>query len=290
MRRLGLDYSVLRPLKPDLVYCAISGYGQTGPSSGLPAYAPAIHAASGHDIAHLGYQQGRDRPDACGIYTADVLTGTHAFGAIMAALFLRERTGIGQMIDVSMMEAMLGLLLPEVQRAQFEVEPAPPLYRPVACADGYIMPAIGAERTFQGLARALGRGDWITDPRFAQYPERRRNWAVLFREVENWTRQRSVAECQAAFEANGVPSSPYRSVAEAMADPQIAHREALADVEDAGGGFKAVNPPFRMSATRTRVGDHVAALGQDTRAVLAEAGYSEKEIADLLTNGHAAIA
>src|SRR5215831_451932 len=92
MTRLGLDYASLQPLRPELVYCAISGYGQTGPSSGLPAYAPVIHAASGYDLAHLSYQEGRTRPDNNGVFIADVVTGTYAFGAIMAALYHRQLT------------------------------------------------------------------------------------------------------------------------------------------------------------------------------------------------------
>ena len=83
MQRFGLDYPALRAVKPAIVYCAISGYGQTGPSAGLPAYAPVIHAASGYDRAHMAYQGGDRRPDYCGIYIADVLTGTYAFGAII---------------------------------------------------------------------------------------------------------------------------------------------------------------------------------------------------------------
>ncbi len=288
MQRLGLGYDALAAIKPDLIYCAISGYGQTGPSSTLPAYAPAIHAASGYDLAHLYYQEGRDRPDSCGIYIADVLSGAYAFGAIMTALLLRERTGAGQMIDVSMLESMLALLLPEVQRAQFHVEPGRALYSPVAAADGWIMPALGSERTFRGLARAAGREDWITDPRFAQFDARRRNWGALFQELEAWSRQRSVAECQAAFDAHGVPSSPYRTVDEAMADPQIAHRGALAEVHDAGGTFKVINPPFRFSRARAAVGARGASLGEDTRAVLREAGYGEAEIDRFLAEGSAA--
>ena len=92
MRRLRLDYATLSALNPKLIYCSISGYGQTGPSAELPAYAPVIHAASGYDMAHLAYQPGRERPDYCGIYHADVFTGTYAFGAISAALYQRTRT------------------------------------------------------------------------------------------------------------------------------------------------------------------------------------------------------
>ena len=92
MRRLKLDYDSLKALNPKLIYCSISGYGQTGPSAELPAYAPVIHAASGYEMAHLAYQPGRSRPDYCGIYHADVLTGVYAFGAISAALYQRHGT------------------------------------------------------------------------------------------------------------------------------------------------------------------------------------------------------
>ena len=118
MRRLGLDWESLKELNPKLIYCSISGYGQTGPSAELPAYAPVIHAASGYDMAHLSYQPGRSRPDYCGIYHADVVTGTYAFGAIASALYQREITGQGQHIDVSMLESMLTLTLNEVQWSQ----------------------------------------------------------------------------------------------------------------------------------------------------------------------------
>src|SRR6202041_2946169 len=123
MRRLKLDYGVLRELNPKLIYCSISGYGQTGPSAELPAYAPVIHAASGYEMAHLAYQPGRTRPDYCGIYHADVLTGVYAFGAISAALYRRHDTKRGQHIDVSMLESMLSLTLNELQWSQFPVAP-----------------------------------------------------------------------------------------------------------------------------------------------------------------------
>ncbi len=286
MRRFGLDYTALSERQPALIYCAISGYGQTGPSSDLAAYAPAIHAASGYDMAHLAYQPGRERPDNCGIYVADVLSGTFAFGAVMTALLQRGQTGRGQMIDVSMLEAMLTLLLGEVQSAQFPVPPAGrPMFGPVRTADGYIMPAVASERTFQGLARAAGHPEWITDPRFAAYPDRRRNWGELIDELEAWSGALPTAACQAAFDREGVPSSPYRSVREILADPQLAHRDALADVQDAGGTFRVMNPPFRMTDATAQVGGFAAALGEHTGDVLREAGYSPGEIAQLAASG-----
>ena len=291
MARFGLGYPSLAALNPRLIYCAISGYGQTGPSSELAAYAPAIHASSGYDMAHLVYQEGRERPDNCGIYTADILSGTFAYGAIATALVQRHATGQGQMIDVSMLEAMLNLTTTEVQVAQFPQPPSgKPLFSPVATANGYIMPAIASERTFQNLAKAAGREDWITDPRFAEYPTRRGNWGVLIEELEQWSRTLSTAECEAALNRHGVPCSAYRSVAEALADPQLAHRDALAEVFDAGGSFRVVNAPYRMSAGLTKVREFSADLGQHTREVLHDAGYSDAEIAALIAAGAAVAA
>jgi CoA:oxalate CoA-transferase len=275
MRRFGLDYEALKPIKPDLIYCAISGYGQTGPSATLPAYAPVIHAASGYDLAHMAYQGEARRPDYCGIYIADVLTGTYAFGAITAALYQREMTGEGQMIDVSMLESMLTLTLSEIQAAQFAVAPpGRPVFGPVATKDGYINLSIASERTFQNLAAASGHPHWLTDPRFAEYTNRRANWGELIDELELWSKELATSEVQAVFDRHGVPSSPYRTVKEAMADPQIAHRRSLAEVHDAGGTFLALNPPFRMSAATAAARPFVAALGEHTDELLAEIGYT----------------
>jgi crotonobetainyl-CoA:carnitine CoA-transferase CaiB-like acyl-CoA transferase len=157
MQRLKLDYGSLHELNPRLIYCSISGYGQSGPSAELPAYAPVIHAASGYDMAHMSYQPGRSRPDYCGIYHADVVTGVYAFAAISAALYQLQRSRKGQYIDVSMLESMLSLTLNEVQWSQFEVAlPSRPMYGPVETADGYVMVAIASEKTFQSLVTASG--------------------------------------------------------------------------------------------------------------------------------------
>ena len=286
MVRFGLDYEAVKAVKPDIVYCAISGYGQTGPSAGLPAYAPVIHAASGFDRAHIAYQPEPRRPDYCGIYIADVLTGTYAFGATMAALFERQATGRGKLIDVSMLESMLSLTLSEIQLAQFYVPPIPrQIFGPVQTRDGYIMLAVASERTFQNLAHASGHPGWIDDPRFALYANRRNNWGELIDELEDWSRQLTTAEVQAVFDTNGVPSSPYRTVKEALEDAQIAHRDALAEIQDGGGSFKALNPPFRFSEGRAAAQPFVAALGEHTEAVLAEFGYAPDEVTALAQAG-----
>ncbi len=287
MQRFGLDYPALKPVKPDLVYCAISGYGQSGPSAGLPAYAPVIHASSGYDMAHLAYQDGHRRPDYCGIYIADVLTGTYAFGAIMTALYQRQATGEGQLIDVSMLESMLSLTLSELQLAQFpgSFVSGRPVFGPIVTKDGYINLSVASERTFQNLAAAAGRPDWIGDPRFAKYPDRRANWGHLIDELEIWSKEKTSAEVQAIFDRHQVPGSPYRTVKEAMEDPQLVHRRALAEVHDSGGNFRVLNPPFRFSAATAAARPFVAALGEHTEVVLGELGYGPGEIAALVGPG-----
>ena len=286
MARFGLDYARLQPVNPALVYCAISGYGQTGPSAGLPAYAPVIHASSGYDLAQIAHQLEPRRPDYCGIFIADVLSGTYAFGAILAALRQRQATGVGQMVDVSMLESMMSLCLSELQNSQFEVPPVPrPIFGPIATKDGFVNLSVASERTFQNMAAAAGRHDWLTDPRFEKYIDRRVNWGALMDELEEWSMTLPTAEVQAIFDRHGVPSSPYRTVREAMADPQLAHRHSLAEIHDKGGTFLALNPPFRLSTSRTAAGNHVAALGEDSEAILGELGYTPAEIAVLAAKG-----
>ncbi len=283
MKRLGIDYPELAKVNSRLVYCAISGYGQTGPAAGRPAYAPVIHAATGYDMAHLFYQQGRERPDNCGIFIADYASGSYAMGAILAALYQRNATGRGQMVDVSMFETLVGMLLGEVNRAQFDFEiPSRPMYGPIEAKDGYVMLATASERTFQDMATAAGRRDWLTDQRFEKYADRRMNWAEFVDEFEQWSRKLTVKECVAALEKHGVPCSPYLTVTEALQDPQVAHRGSLCTIEDSAGSYKSPAPPFRFSGSPLQSGPKVANLGEHTKSVLAEAGLSTAEVEALL--------
>lgn len=283
MKRLGLDYAELAKLNPRLIYCAISGYGQTGPGAGRPAYAPVIHASTGYDMAHLFYQQGRERPDNCGIFVADYASGAYAMGAILAAVHQRHATGKGQMIDVSMFETLVGMLLGEVNRAQFDFEmPSRPMYGPIEASDGYVMLATASEKTFQDMATAAGRRDWLTDPRFEKYQNRRMNWGLLVDELEEWSKKMSVKEVVAALEKQGVPCSPYLTVTEALKDPQVEHRGSLCTIEDGGGSYKSPAPPFRFSGSPLQSGPRVAALGEDTKTVLAQAGLTPSEIEALV--------
>jgi crotonobetainyl-CoA:carnitine CoA-transferase CaiB-like acyl-CoA transferase len=279
MKRLGIDYPELAKINSRLVYCAISGYGQTGPGAGRPAYAPVIHAATGYDMAHLSYQQGRERPDNCGIFVADYASGAYAMAGILAALYQRNATGQGQMVDVSMFETLVGMLLGEVNRAQFDFEvPSRPMYGPIEAKDGYVMLATASERTFQDMASAAGRRDWLSDSRFETYAERRMNWGLMIVELEEWSKKHTVAEVVTALEKHGVPCSPYLTLTEALKDPQVEHRGSLCTIEDSAGAYKSPAPPFRFSGSPLQSGPRVAQLGEHTKSVLAEAGLSTDEV------------
>lgn len=277
MRRLRLDYESLRPVNPRLIYCSISGYGQTGPSAELPAYAPVIHAASGYDMAHLAYQPGRNRPDYCGIYHADVVTGTYGFGAIASALYQRTVTGLGQHIDVSMLESMLTLTVIELQSSQFAMKPPTrPMFGPTETANGYVMITVASEKTFQALMGVIGRPEWISDPRFSTYAPRRESWADMMDGVEAWSKPLTTDACLVDLSAARVPASAYRTIKEALADPQLAHRQALSSVEDGGGSFQVLNLPFRMTGADTTPGETIAVLGEHTDALRDEIGLGDK--------------
>ena len=116
------------------------------------------------------------------------------------------------------------------------------MFGPVETADGYVMLAIASEKTFQSLIKVIGHPEWIADPRFARYSDRRDNWGDLMDGVEAWSRTLTTEKCLAELNGHGVPCSAYRTVAEALNDPQIAHRGALSEVEDGGGTFKVLEP------------------------------------------------
>ncbi len=268
MKRLGLDYPALAAARPDLVYCSISGFGQEGPRAQQPAYAPVVHAASGFDHTQFVYQDGQDRPAKTGIFVADVLAAVYAFGAIQTALIGRLRHGTGQFIDVALMDSMINLLVFECQEAQFPSKERRPLYVPMRARDGFVIVAPVNQRNFEQLADAIGHPGWKSDPRFVSVAARTANWDALMTAVEGWTSPRTARDCEDTLMAAGVPCSRYLTVAEAMADPQLAARGSLATVADGAGAFLVPNPPFQFADSSVAVGPTVPALGADTKDVL----------------------
>ena len=285
MARLGFDYATLSRHNPKLVYCSISGYGQSGPGATRAAYAPIVHAASGYDAANLSYQPTQDYPASTGIFTADILSGAYAFGAIQAALVHRERSGQGQAIDVSLMDSMLNLMVFECQEAQFPSERRRPVYAPMKTRDGHVIIAPISQKNFEQMAEAMQRPDLKTDVRFATGQARVENWTALMAVIEQWTEQHTGIEIEAIMDANGVPCSRFLTVADAMKDPQLAERGSLSRIKDGAGDFLVPNAPFQFT-TPTAAGPTVSGLGADGTDVLSRLlGMSGEQIDTLRRQG-----
>ena len=268
MQRLGFDYPRLAAINPRLIYCAISGYGQDGDSAQRPAIAPTIHASSGYDMENFHYQGDQARPAKTGTYIADMLGALFAFGAIQTALFQRERTGSGQIIDTSLMDGMMNLLVYEIQDAQFPPSHPRHLYQPIRSADGFVMIAPMTEANFEALADTTGHVEWKRDPRFAKPGARTRNWDAFMAAVEGWASQRTSQQCEDLLLPAGVPCSRYKTAKDMLADPYCAERDLLERVEDAAGSFLVPNTAFRMSAARTRIRGKVPRLSEHADEIL----------------------
>ncbi len=285
MARLGFDDATLRQLNPKLVYCSISGYGQNGSGATRAAYAPIVHAASGFDAANLAYQPRQDTPASTGVFTADMLSGAYAFGAIQAALVHRERTGEGQAVDVSLMDSMLNLLVFECQEAQFPSAHRRPVYVPMKSTDGHVIIAPISQKNFEQMADAMRQPELKADPRFATGSARVEHWDALMAVMEQWTRQHSSAEIEAIMDANAVPCSRFVTVAEAMKDRQLAERGSLSTIRDAAGEFIVPNAPFQFTVP-TEAGPSVAKLGEDDVNILSRIlGMSVADIGELRDQG-----
>ncbi|MWA03501.1 CoA transferase [Actinomadura sp. LD22] len=294
MDRLGLGYRECARLNPRLVYVSISGYGQTGPRSARPAYAPIIGADSGYDLAMLSHQRGLDGPLTTGLFVADVLGGALAFGALLAALRGRDTTGRGSHVDVPLLDGMLSLLVYETQAAQWPELVSPrPLYRPSATLDGHVVVAPISEKIFAAFAAAIGRSDLLTDPRFAEVGERERNWGPLSEVIDAWAASRTCEEAEREMAAAGVPCARYRTVADNLADPGLRERGTFRAAVDAAGEYLVTAAPFRAAGPASGSGRKtpplaVPGLGADTRDLLARvAGYSGSRIDELVADGAA---
>ena len=286
MARLGFDYATLSKHNPKLVYCSISGYGQSGPGATRAAYAPIVHAASGYDAANLSYQVEQESPASTGIFIADILSGAYAFGAIQAALVHRERSGQGQAIDVSLMDSMLNLMVFECQEAQFPSDQKRPVYAPMKTKDGHVIIAPISQKNFEQMADAMGRPDLKTDARFATGQARVANWTKLMTIIEQWTEQRTGIEIETIMDTNSVPCSRFLTVADAMKDPQLAQRGSLSRIKDEAGEFLVPNVPFQFLATPAAAGPSVSGLGADSGEVLSGLlGFSAEKINELRRDG-----
>ena len=274
MARLGLAYDTLAQANPALIMCSISGYGQTGPAARRPAYAPVVQAESGFEQVYLQYQPRLERPLNMGPPVADTTASLQALGAINAALFYRLRTGRGQHIDIAMFDALLNTFPKEFQQHFWPSTPDR-LYGPFDTRDGFILVLPLNQKHFESLAGCMGRQDLLSDPRFATTTERLTHYEAFTDILAAWLKPLSSEKALTLLEAAHIPCAKYRTVGEAVDDPQLAYRGMIAETQDAAGRLRVPNSPFLFSHTQATAEPWVATVGQHNREILESAlGYT----------------
>jgi crotonobetainyl-CoA:carnitine CoA-transferase CaiB-like acyl-CoA transferase len=285
MERLGLGYAAAKSRNPKLIYCSVSGYGQTGPSRDEPAMDLILQAASGL-ISVTGVEDGeRVR---CGHSVADITSGMFAIIGILLAVEARNRTGEGQFVDVSMLDSMISAMASNF--AYFEgsgVIPGPlgtrfgtiVPYRGFPTADRDIVIAVASQKLWQEFCVCLGKPDWAENPGYATNPLRVKNRETLEPAIAEIFRTDTAAHWVAKLSAHGIPCAPVRTLGEVAADPQVADREMLPEVD----GFRVTGPPVKFSATRGRVPRRAPHLGEHSCEVLRELlDFNEGQVRDLV--------
>jgi crotonobetainyl-CoA:carnitine CoA-transferase CaiB-like acyl-CoA transferase len=285
MRGLGLDYPALSAAHAGLIYASISGYGQTGPDRTKGGFDLVAQGASG--LMSVTGEPGGP-PVKVGVPLTDLGAGLFALAAILAALHHRDRTGRGQYIDTSLLEA--GLALSAWESAEFFASGAAPEalgsahrflapYQAIRCADGYITIGAGTDRLFADLSALLGHPEWTGMAEFADTSARVRNRAALIARIEAVTATQPKTRWLAAFEARGIPCGPINTYPEAFADPQVLSRQMVVELEHPTlGHMRTLGSPIKMSDTPPIVERRAPLLGEHTDEVLREAGFSEGDL------------
>ena len=290
MDRLELGYERLKGIKPDLIYCAISGFGQDGPLRLNPAYDQIIQGLSGV-MSVTGDAQ--SAPLRVGYPVADTMGGITAAYAISAALFRRERTGEGEFIDVSMLESTLvamgwvvsnwliaGVRPQALGNENMTASPSGTF----RTGEGLLNIAANQQQQFEALCKLIGRQELASDPRFAGSEDRKRHRFELNQEIELALAARSAAEWASLMNDSGVPAGEVLDVPSVLEHPQVVERGLLhtfKDVPNVDDDVSVVRSGFRLKSGDPRPASPPPSLGTDTASLLAELGYSEGEIKDL---------
>ena len=292
MKRLGLSYDVLSGINPRLVYCAISGFGQTGPDALKPAYDQIIQGLSG-EMAINGDE--RLNPLRAGFPVCDTVGGLNAAFAVMAALYHRERTGEGQSIDVALLDSimplmgwvvanlMIGAQEPVLMgNDNFTAAPSG-VFR---TADGYINIAANKQEQWESVADVLGVPDLKSDPRFSEREARKKNRKALTALLEEKLIKKETGAWVDVLNAHDVPAGAILPLAAAVGQPQVAHRNAFGTAAVPGiGELRLFNLSAKFSKTPGVVTAPPPRLGEHTCEVLASIGCNEEEIARLGKSG-----
>jgi crotonobetainyl-CoA:carnitine CoA-transferase CaiB-like acyl-CoA transferase len=291
MARLGLSYDDVAAFNPRIVYLSISGFGQTGPNAQVRVYDPVIQAVAGFADAHPDPRSGE--PQLLQTLICDKVTALTAGQALTAALFARERSGRGQKIELSMLDASVAFLWPEALY-NHAFQEAPPAAMPEfgatqrlwRCRDGWLALITPQDDEFAALCRVLGRPDLITDPRFESIPTRRLHQPELRAMLDPVVALRAVDEVVGELAAAGVPVGRVNTKAQLAADPQVQHNGLLGDTPYPGIGPlrcpRAAAQFIGMPHDDTRLAPH---LGEHSREVLRELGRSEADIEALFERG-----
>ena len=285
--KLGFVWDRLHALNPRLIYCSISGYGQSGPLRDVPAIEWAVQAMSGMTASYVS--DGADRRDL-GLGVLDPFSGYVAFSAILAALLRRQQTGEGERLDVAMLDAALTLMSGSVAGHMIGTpgrEARRPTMARFPAEDRTVFIAALHQPWFERLCRILDAPELAADPRFATHDARQRNADALTAELEARTATRPAAELERTLVEAGLPASIVRTLPEILAHPQVRERGILEDVPAADGGepLTLVGSAFRFGGDGPGFQGPVPALGQHTDEVLAGLGYSEAEIDRLRAAG-----
>ncbi len=292
MARRGLGYDDLKAANPALIYASISGYGQTGPHGARGGFDLVAQGVSG--IMSVTGEPG-GAPVKAGIPLTDLGAGLFAASGILAALHYRTRTGEGQHVDTSLVEAGVALSVWEATEYFSSGRAPQPMgsahrmsapYQAVACADGYVTIGAANDRLFERLCRLLGHPEWTSDPDYADDTARVANRQALAELIEVVTRTRARAHWLALFEEHGVPCGPINTYAEVFQDEQISARDMVLETDHPTlGRLRTLGSPLKMSRTPPRPGRPAPLLGQHTDEVLREAGYAPGDLTALRTAG-----
>ncbi len=288
MDKLGIGYQALSAINPKLIYCAVSGFGQTGPDRLRPGYDGKMQALSGI-MAITGHPE--TGPTRAGFAVCDVLSGATAAFGVSSALYQRDRTGKGQLVDVSMLEATLGFLSGQiadwsVAGHRQELSGNQAVSRKTTAnlfkaGDGHILLAVNNEKQYRALMAAIGREDTLADPRFADWFSRNENEPALRAIIEQALATRTAREWETILEDAGAPCASIWKIEEIIDHPQVAARGALQEIDTPYGRLRFAGSGFQLAHGGGRLDSMAPELGADTDAVLAEIGYDAAAIADL---------